>query len=342
MRHITALDPSELSAYLASIGEPPYRMRQIYHWIYRKGALSFDQMTNLPNALREMIKGSLSFSFPEIVKVLTSKDGTQKFLLLLTDGAMIETVAIREQRRLTLCISTQAGCRQGCAFCVTGRIRFRRSLLHHEISDQVLVVSNYLRPEKVTNIVLMGMGEPLDNYTQTIRGIKALIDPDLGAFHPGRITLSTVGIIPGIDKLGRERLGIKLAISLNAPNDKIRDALMPVNRRFPLADLKACLLRYPLPPRQRVTLEYCLIRGINDNLSCASGLTGFLKGIKRKVKVNLIPYNQNPVLPFCPAAQESLSRFQKYLSENDILATIRKSKGGDIMAACGQLGYQNN
>lgn len=342
MRHITALDPSELSQCLASIGQPSCRTRQIYHWIYRRGAISFEQMTNLPKSLREKIKERLSFSFQQIVKVLTSKDGTQKFLLLLTDGSVIEAVAIREKRRLTLCLSTQAGCRQGCTFCVTGQIPFHRSLLHHEISDQALVVSNYLRPKKVTNLVLMGMGEPLDDYPQTIKAIKTLIDPYLGAFPPRRITLSTVGLIPGIDELGKENLGIKLAVSLNASNDKTRDALMPVNRRFPLADLKACLLRYPLPSRQGITIEYCLIRGINDSRSCATGLAGLLKGMKRQVKVNLIPYNQNPLLPFYPTTQECLDRFQKCLSENGILSTIRKSKGGDIMAACGQLGYQHN
>ena len=341
MRLITELEPKALSRFLVSIGQPTFRTKQIYQWIYRQGVDSFAQMRNLPKALRTKLEENFSIKWPQVMKILTSSDGTRKFLLLLKDGARIETVLIRDQRRLTLCVSTQAGCRQGCGFCVTGKIGFRRSLLHHEISDQVLAVSQWLKSEKITHLVLMGMGEPLDNYNETIKAIKTWIDPERGGFHPRRITLSTVGLIPEIDRLGKEDLGIKLAISLNAPSDRIRNALMPVNQRFPLSDVIGCLKKYPLSPRQKITLEYCLIRGINDSHSCAEMLSALLKGLKSRVKVNLIPYNENPALPFKAPTTESLQRFRMCLMDKGISTLIRKSKCKDILAACGQLGYED-
>lgn len=341
MRYINELDPIELSEFIASCCQPPFRLQQIYHWLYKEGIDSFEQMLNLPKPFRDKLKDHFLFSFPQVAEVLTSKDGTQKFLLCLADGAMIETVVIRDKGRLTLCLSTQVGCRQGCSFCVTGKIGFHRSLEHYEISDQVLVVSNYLKPRKITHLVFMGMGEPLDNYLQTVRAIKTLIDPERGGFHPRRITLSTVGFVPGIYQLGREKLGIKLAVSLNAPTDKIRNALMPVNRNYPLSDLMECMRNYPLPQGQKITIEYCLIRGLNDSYNCAVILTSLLQSIKGRVKVNLIPYNENPILPFQSPTMECLERFQTRLVEKGILAFIRKSKGKDILAACGQLGYQS-
>jgi len=340
MRCITDLDPKELSDFLLSIGQPSYRSRQIHHWIYQEGIDSFDLMLNLPKGLRNELKASFCLSLLHIEDVYTSKDGTQKFLFRLNDGAMIETVAIKDKGRITLCLSTQVGCRQGCSFCVTGKIGFKRSLRHYEISDQVLCVSRRLNPNRITHVVLMGMGEPLDNYSQTIKAVRTLVDTERIGLLPRRITLSTVGFVPEIERLGKEDLGIKLAISLNAPSDKIRDALMPANRRYPLSALIPCLLKYPLPPRQKITLEYCLIRGINDSSQCAEALTILLKPIKDRVKVNLIPYNENPVLPFRTVSNESLEKFQMCLVEKGFLAFIRKSKGWDILAACGQLGYR--
>ncbi len=339
MRYINELDPTELAEFVASCCQPPFRLQQIYHWLYKEGIYSFEQMLNLPKPLRDKLKNRFLLSFPKVAEVLTSKDGTQKFLLCLTDGAMIETVIISDKGRSTLCLSTQVGCRQGCSFCVTGKIGFSRSLRHHEISDQFLVISNYLKPSKIDNLVFMGMGEPLDNYPQTIRAIKTLIDPERGGVHPRRITLSTVGFVPGIYQLGKEKLGINLAISLNAPTDKIRNALMPVNRNYPLSDLMESIRNYPLLPGQKITIEYCLVRGINDSYNCAAILASLLQCLKGRVKVNLIPYNENPVLPFQAPAIECLERFQGYLVEKGILAFIRKSKGRDILAACGQLGY---
>jgi 23S rRNA (adenine2503-C2)-methyltransferase len=342
MRYINELDPTELSEFISSCGQPPYRLHQIYQWLYKEGIDSFEKMLNLPKSFREKLKDHFFISFPRVAEVLTSEDGTQKFLFSLKDGVMIETVIIRDKGRLTLCLSTQAGCRQGCRFCLTGKMEFYRSLRHHEISDQVLAISNLLRPKKITHLVLMGMGEPLDNYVQTIRAAKTLIDPERGSFHPRRITLSTVGVVPGIYKLGKEKLGIKLAVSLNAPTDKIRNALMPVNRTYPLSDLVECLRNYPLPPGQKITIEYCLIRGLNDSQNCAASLASLLQCLKGRVKVNLIPYNENPVLPFQSSTMESLDRFQTCLVKKGILAFIRKSKGREILAACGQLGYQSN
>ena len=253
---------------------------------------------------------------------------------------MIESVVIKDKGRSTLCLSTQVGCRQGCSFCVTGKIGFHRSLRHYEISDQVLVASHCLKQKKISHLVFMGMGEPLDNYLQTIRAIKTLIDPERAGFHPGRITLSTVGFVPGIYQLGKENLGVKLAISLNAPTDKIRNALMPVNRNYPLSDLMECMRNYPLSSGQKITLEYCMIRGLNDSYKCSVTLASLLQCLKGRVKVNLIPYNENPILPFQAPTMESLEIFQSGLVEKGILTFIRKSKGRDILAACGQLGYQ--
>jgi 23S rRNA (adenine2503-C2)-methyltransferase len=341
MRYINELDPIELSEFISSCSQPPYRLHQIYNWLYKEGIDSFQGMSNLPKPFRDKLNDHFLLSFPKVAEVLTSKDGTQKFLFRLKDGAMIETVLIRDKGRLTLCLSTQAGCRQGCSFCLTGKIGFFRSLRHHEISDQVLVVSNFLKPKKITHLVFMGMGEPLDNYLQTIRAIKTLTDPERGGFHPRRITLSTVGFVPGIYQLGKEKLGIKMAISLNAPTDKIRNALMPVNRNNPLSDLMEGMRNYPLPHGQKITIEYCLIRGLNDSHNCATILASLLQCLKGRVKVNLIPYNENPILPFQAPTMESLDRFQTCLVEKGILAFIRKSKGKDILAACGQLGYQS-
>jgi len=340
MRCITALAADELTGWFASLGQPTFRTRQVYHCLYRQGVCSFDEMHTLPMDLREGLKGHFVLSSLNCREIRQSRDGTRKFLFSLQDGALIETVAIREGRRLTLCLSTQSGCRQGCQCCVTGTIGFKRSLQHHEITDQVLDVTRSVNQERVTNIVLMGMGEPLDNYDQTIRAVKGLIDPDRCGFHPRHITLSTVGIIPGIDRLAMENLGIRLAVSLNAPTDRIRDALMPINRKYPIGALMACLRWYPIPPRQRITIEYCLIRGMNDSHTCAIDLALLLRDMRDRITVNLIPYNQNPFLPFQAPEKECVEYFQAYLAEKGMMAFIRKSRGSDILAACGQLGAQ--
>ncbi|MGA1843086.1 MAG: 23S rRNA (adenine(2503)-C(2))-methyltransferase RlmN [bacterium] len=340
MRCITALTTGELTTLFASWGHPPFRTRQVHHCLYRQGVCSFDEMHTLPIDLRDRLKGHCTLSSLHCREIRQSRDGTRKFLFSLHDEALIETVAIREGDRLTLCLSTQSGCRQGCKFCVTGTLGFQRSLQHHEISDQVLEVMRSVKQERVTNIVLMGMGEPLDNYDQTIHAVKSLIDPDRFGFHPRRITLSTVGIIPGIDRLATENLGIRLAVSLNAPTDRIRDALMPINRTYPLGPLRACLRRYPVPPRQRITIEYCVIRGINDSHTCAVDLTSLLRAMRDRIAVNLIPYNANPFLPFQAPERECVEYLQAYLEEKGMMAFIRKSRGADILAACGQLGAQ--
>lgn len=339
MKHITSLEPSKLEEIVKLHNQPPYRVKQIFQWIYKKRVYSFDDMSNLPQYLREGLKGEISFSFPRVVDCLTSEDGTQKFLIQLSDGGLIESVAIKEEGRLTLCVSSQIGCRQLCAFCLTGKLGYKRSLLHHEISDQIIVTSPHLASSMITNVVIMGMGEPLDNYREVIKAVKTMTDKDRLNISPKGITLSTAGIVPGINALGKEGLGIKLAVSLNAPNDKIRNALMPVNRRFPLSKLFASLKEYPLQPRERITLEYCMIRGINDTSKCALYLIKNLRGLKGRIKINLIPFNRSPLLPFLPTTPEALERFHKCLTEHGILATVRKSKGGDILAACGQLGY---
>lgn len=297
-------------------------------------------MTDLPKALREELDKEYSLFLPEVSREEVSQDGTRKLALLLEDGEIIESVIIPEEDHFTLCVSSQVGCAMGCAFCLTARMGFRRHLAPYEILAQVLRAEEILEKEgllevkPLRNLVFMGMGEPLANYENVLRALKVLLHPYGFNFSKRRVTVSTVGIIPKMEQLARD-LTVRLAISLHAADHEIRSRLMPINKRYPLSDLIAACRRYPLPRGWRITFEYVMLKGVNDSLKDARKLASLLRGIPSKI--NLIPFNEHPLIPFeCPE-EEKILRFQGVLLEAGYVATIRKSRGRDISAACGQL-----
>ena len=332
---IKGLETREIEQWVKSQGLETYRGRQIHEWAFKKLASSFQDMTNIPKDVRALLEKKASLSPCEKVKIEVSKDGTQKTLFRLIDGSFIESVLIPERGHFTLCISTQVGCAMGCRFCLTGRHGFKRNMTAGEMTDQVVEVKRSMDdPERLTNVVLMGMGEPLANYDAVIKAMGNLISEDGMNFSHRKVTLSTSGLAPQIEALGK-RITVNLAVSLNAADDKTRDFLMPVNRKYPLNRLISACKAFPLPNRRMITFEYILIEGINDREEDALGLVRLLTGMR--AKINLIPLNPFPGLNMSPPPKEKIHRFQNILVENHFTAIIRKSKGRDISAACGQL-----
>jgi 23S rRNA (adenine2503-C2)-methyltransferase len=326
----------ELEAYFARRKQPTYRARQVAQWLYQKGAVSFAEMTNLSDSLRSELEEEFSISRLTVVRRSTSADGTVKFLFGLVDGQNIESVLIPETKRLTLCISTQAGCGFGCKFCATAVLGFKRNLRASEMIDQVLEASRSLTGgQRITHVVLMGMGEPLANYQQTIKALEVITDSSWGlGISPRRVTLSTVGLIPQIQKLIAETR-VNLAISLHAPTEELRGRLMPVNRKYSLQHLMDCCRSLPIPRRKRITFEYVLLRGINDSPDDARQLCDLLRGVR--CKVNVIPFNPHPESPFQRPSDSEVERFQEVLSARGVQVNVRRPRGDDIQAACGQL-----
>jgi 23S rRNA (adenine2503-C2)-methyltransferase len=343
-RNIKELSPEALGAWLAAEGQAPYRARQILQWIYQKGAESFAAMSDLPNALRDRLAAAFTFGGPRVVRLARAEDSTRKFLLALADGAQIESVLIPAElgERLTLCISSQVGCGMGCAFCATATLGLQRGLAAHEIVDQVLMARRALgdaarsgEPQStITNIVFMGMGEPLHNYAEVVRAI-GILTADWGmGFSPRRITVSTVGLVPQMKRL-LEDTKVNLAVSLSATTDDVRGALMPVNRKYPLQALLSACRELPLPRRKRITFEYVMLAGRNDSLEDARRLGKLLRGIPSKV--NLIPFNPFPGSGFASTPRPAIEAFRAALLRQGVHGTIRESRGRDIQAACGQL-----
>jgi len=330
------LSLGELEALIAGLGKERYRARQIMRWLYGRGASSFEEMTDLAKGLRAELGRTARISSLAPLAEERSPDGTRKYLFGLEDGNQVESVLIPDNGRLTLCISTQAGCAMGCRFCLTGMGGFARDLTAGEILDQIVRVAGALEPgERLTNCVLMGMGEPLANYDR-VQGALGIMASDLGfGLSRRRITLSTVGLIPQIKRLFTEGVPCRLAVSLNATTQKVRNFLMPISRRYPLSALLAACRALPLAPRERITFEYVLIQGVNDSEGDAGRLTRILRGIR--VKVNLIPFNECPGILFRRPQEKTVLRFQKVLLEAGYLTIIRESRGGAISAACGQL-----
>lgn len=336
--NIKALGRDELQTKLVELGLKKYRADQILAWIYSQYARSFEDMTNIAKTEQGLLSSVFTLPIPKIVTTETSKDGTRKFLFELEDGRAIESVLIPDEDRQTLCISSQVGCRQACRFCLTGSKGFTRNLKACELVDQVLEVSRILKREEargLTNIVLMGMGEPLENFDEVVKALKTVTSDKGLAFSPRRVTLSTAGLVPEIEKLGKSGLKVNLAISLNAATDEVRDAIMPVNRRYPIKALLAACKRFPLEPRRRITFEYVLLQGVNDSGEDALRLAKLLKNIKSKI--NLIPFNPFPGSEFKRPDDAAVRRFQKILLDHHYTAPVRESRGGDISAACGQL-----
>ena len=321
----------ELEAFILGAGKERFRAKQIFKWIYQKGATTFSEMTNISRDFQKDLaeKAYISDLAPETTEV--SSDGTRKYLFRLSDGESVESVLIPDEGRNTLCISSQVGCAMACAFCLTGTFRLSRNLTTAEIVSQVCAVR---KDAEIRNIVFMGMGEPLANLENVVRALKIVIDPDALQFSNRRVTVSTSGLIPEMDRLGKE-VTVNLAVSLNATTDELRDQLMPINRRYPLRELMDACRRFPLPSRRMITFEYVMIRGVNDTLEDAKRLVRLISSIPSKV--NLIPFNEHEGCSFLAPTQDAIDQFHSFLLGKHITVITRSSRGADISAACGQL-----
>ena len=325
----------EIEVFISGFGKEKYRAKQLMKWLYQLNAGSFEEMTDLSKPFRAQIREMARIREPKIEKIQISKDGTKKILFRLEDGLFIESVLIPGKNHWTICVSTQAGCRMGCKFCMTGRQGFKRNLLPSEITGQISMLrANMPEGDDIKNIVMMGMGEPLANYENTLKAIR-IITSDFGfGFSNRKITVSTCGIAPMISQLGKD-ICVNLAISLNAPDDKTRSRLMPVNKKYPIELLLDACRRYPMPGRRMLTFEYILIAGINDSPEDAEKLARLLRGIR--CKLNLIAFNEFPGTIFRTPSEDAVRAFQQVLLNHHYTSIIRASKGSDILAACGQL-----
>lgn len=320
---------------LASIFDPPFRATQIYKAVYQRSFDDFALMTDLPKASRASFSGEWNIKLPSVHRRFDSIDGTRRYLVRLQDDELAETVYIPEESRDTICISSQIGCALACTFCLTGQLGLTRHLSAGEIVTQALVAQRENISSRGFNIVLMGMGEPLHNYDNVMKAIRILHDKDGLNMSMSRITLSTAGLLPAIERLAAEPMIPNLAISLTGATNEKRNELMPINRRYPIEQLLDAVRRFPLKHRQRVTFEYVLLRGVTDAPEDALHLVKLLKGIR--AKVNLIPFNEAEELSYRRPLDAALERFQQVLIENNISAFVRKNRGNDISAACGQL-----
>lgn len=330
------LDLKELEDYLAGLGVQRFHARQIYAWIHRRGIADFAEMTDLARPLRAELARHARVGTPRIVRRDVSVDGTTKYLLELADGARIESVYIPDTPAHTFCISSQVGCAMKCAFCLTGRMGLSRHLTAGEIAGQVRVLAADLGfLDRPFNIVVMGMGEPLHNYDATMKALRMVGDKAGLGVPARRITLSTVGVVPGIERLATEPFMPNLAISLHASSGAQRDALVPINRKYDLEALLDACRRFPVKRRDRITFEYVLLAGVNDTPADARRLVRLLHGIRGKV--NLLPLNAAPGLPFERPSDERVDAFARVLADAGVTVSVRKSRGRDIRAACGQL-----
>jgi 23S rRNA (adenine2503-C2)-methyltransferase len=353
--------PEEWREAVAKLGEKPFRAEQIFRWINERGVLDPEQMTDLAKPLRERLKAD-GFAPPaKVAHVHAAADGTRKLVLELAQGARVECVIIPmtdladadaaaapeddeddepqavEKTRITLCVSTQYGCAMGCVFCASGQAGLQRGLTASEIVAQVLIARAALEPhEELKNLVFMGMGEPLHHYDETARAIRLLTHPLSRGMSPRRITVSTVGLVPGIARLGADFAGkVGLAVSLHAPSDDVRDRIMPMNRKYPIAELMHALRQYPLPQRRRITIEYTLMNGVNDSEAQARELVSLLRGLR--VKVNLIPMNPISLSELKAPSNARVVAFQRVLAEHGVSCFVRTRRGDEVSAACGQL-----
>lgn len=335
---------------LSEVIKPSFRAKQIYQWLYQKYVISFDEMKNLPKELKAQLEENYYLDPLSIVKIEESRDGSKKYLFALKDGNTVESVLLpmkQEQMdeegnlvhhtRFTICISSQVGCKIGCAFCLTGKSGFKRNLTAGEITSQVLMIKrdNAIAENRRVNIVYMGMGEPLDNLTNVSKAIRIFNDIDGLSISPRRQTISTSGLSSQIEKLGKMDLGVLLAISLHAVDDELRQTLMPINKAYNIESIINAVKAFPIDARKRVMFEYLVMKGVNDDQKSAKKLVKLLHGIK--AKVNLIYFNPHPGSEFGRPLEKDMVAFQQYLVDHGVLCTIRQSKGLDISAACGQL-----
>jgi 23S rRNA (adenine2503-C2)-methyltransferase len=326
----------EIEEALVDRGRPKFHARQIFQWVHRRGIVDFGLMSDLSRELRTRLAREFTITTPDLVGKERSTDGTAKFLLKLSDGKLIESVYIPDTPAHTFCLSTQVGCAMRCAFCLTGRMGIDRNLTAGEIVGQARVLARELGLlETRFNIVLMGMGEPLHNYDETMKALRILADEHGLAVSPRRITLSTVGVLPALERLATEPLMPNLAISLHSTTEEQRDLLVPINRKYGIEELLAACRRFPLKRRERITFEYVMLKGVNDSPEDARRLVRLLSGIR--AKVNLLPLNEAAGIPFERPSDETVNRFAKVLAERGVTVSVRKSRGRDIRAACGQL-----
>nr|WP_314859827.1 23S rRNA (adenine(2503)-C(2))-methyltransferase RlmN [uncultured Undibacterium sp.] len=346
LTNLLDFDPAQLVAYCGELGEKPFRAKQLQRWIHQFGASNFDEMTDLAKSLREKLAGRAHISAPAVISDHTSTDGTRKWLVDVGNGNAVETVFIPEENRGTLCISTQAGCAVNCRFCSTGKQGFNRNLSVSEIIGQLWMAEFELRRTKgiepgpkgerqITNVVMMGMGEPLLNFEPTVTALKLMLDDNAYGLSRRRVTLSTSGVVPMIDKLSKE-CPVAMAVSLHASNDQLRDGLVPLNKKYPLHELMDACRRYlEFAPRDFITFEYCMLDGVNDTDQHARELVALVKTVP--CKFNLIPFNPFPESGLKRSSNVRIKLFAQVLMDAGIVTTVRKTRGDDIDAACGQL-----
>jgi len=342
LKNLVGLDRTELAAEMAAFGAEPFRARQLWHWIYHRGATSFEAMTSLSKVFRATLAGRYAVARPAVSRALTSLDGTRKWLLRFTDGQEVESVHIPEEDRGTLCVSSQVGCTLTCKFCHTGTQRLVRNLEAAEIVGQVMIARDALgewpspaEDRQITNIVMMGMGEPLYNFDSVAKALKVVMDHEGLSISRRKITLSTAGVAPMIRRCGAE-LGVNLAISLHAVSDELRDVLVPLNKKYPIAELLDACRAYPGSSNaRRITFEYVMLKGVNDTPAEARELVRLLAGIP--AKVNLIPFNPWPGAPFECSSDAAIAAFADIVNAAGYSSPVRTPRGRDILAACGQL-----
>lgn len=340
--NLLGLSPTKLTEFFASIGEKPFRATQVLKWIHQFGVDSFDDMTNISKALRAKLTEVAEIREPEVVMHKISKDGTRKWVIKTEGGSSVEMVLIPEGDRATLCVSSQVGCSLDCSFCSTGKQGFNRNLTAAEIIGQLRIAIKSFGPydpsmdRRVTNVVMMGMGEPLMNFNNVVDAMQLMMEDNAYCLSKRRVTLSTAGVVPAIDKLG-EVTDVSLAVSLHAPNDALRDVLVPINKRYPIDELVAACNRYmdKLNDKRVITVEYTLIDGINDQPEHARELVKLLRRLPSKL--NLIPFNPFPNSDYRRPSNESIEAFKQIMLKGNVLTTVRRTRGDDVDAACGQL-----
>ncbi|MAY01152.1 MAG: 23S rRNA (adenine(2503)-C(2))-methyltransferase RlmN, partial [Oceanospirillaceae bacterium] len=338
--NLLGLSPTKMEAFFANLGEKKFRAQQMLKWIHQYGESDFDKMTNMSKPLREKLSKVCEVRLPEVIYEDFSKDGTRKWVMRMDGGSAVETVYIPENERGTLCVSSQIGCSLDCSFCSTGKQGFNRDLSVAEIIGQLYVAAMSFhepgerRERRITNVVMMGMGEPLLNFDNVVDAMQLMMEDNAYGLSKRRVTLSTSGVVPMMDKLG-DVIDVSLAVSLHAPNDALRNQLVPLNKKYPLKELIAATNRYlgKLPDKRKATIEYTLIDGVNDTMECAVELAELLKQVP--CKINLIPFNPFPNSGYKRPSNNRVYKFRDYLISQNHVATIRSTRGDDIDAACG-------
>jgi 23S rRNA (adenine2503-C2)-methyltransferase len=330
---------AKLKKIFAEWNVETYRVHQVFTWVYHYYCRDFSAMSNISKSLRARLAEHFHFSLPKVQQRTHSKDGSIKYLLGLNDGAVVESVWMPSESRKTLCLSTQVGCRLNCSFCLTASLGLKRNLTAGEIIGQQIVINEELEEkDQITNVVFMGMGEPLDNYGPVVDALRLMISPEAMKVSTRKVTVSTSGLVEKMKAFQEENLHINLAISLNASDNVTRDRLMPINKKYPIEVLIDCLKKYPLKPQRRHTIEYVLLEGINDSDEDARRLAKWLKGVP--CKINLIPFNSFDSSEYRPPSDQRVLKFQNYLIEQNFSAFVRKNRATDILGACGQLASQ--